>query len=102
MYGRGRASHLAELAEPGPQHLPGGGGRRLALGISELGSNRRRGTGGRWWERVTKRGRARAVGEAVGSGRPDSCHMEMASGLTASCVKRLRVVAAVLWKPAAV
>lgn len=36
--------------------------------------------------------------EAVGSGRLDSCHTEMASGLTASRVRRLRVAAAALWK----
>lgn len=85
----------------GPRHHLGGWKRRFALGISEPGLRpRQRGKGG---ERDTKRGQAGAVGgKAVGSGRLDSCHTEMASGLTASCARCLRVVAAALWKSTAV
>lgn len=38
-----------------PRHHPGGWGRKLALGISELGLNRRQCKEGRWWERDTER-----------------------------------------------
>lgn len=51
--------------------------------------------GGRW-RRGPLCGAGAAEEEAVGSGRLDSCHTEMASGLTASCVCSLRVAAAVL------
>lgn len=77
-------------------------GQEALRGISEPGLKQEAAKGGRWWEGDTKRGQARAVrGEAVGSGRLDSCHTEMASGLTASCVRCLRGAAAVLWKSTA-
>lgn len=54
--------------------------------------------GGEGREAVGEGYQERAEGEAVGSGRRDSCHTEMASGLTASCERCLRVAVAALWK----
>lgn len=69
---------LAVLGAPSP--CTGGQGRRPRLERRLL----------RWWEKDMARGWARAAGgEAVGSGRLDSCHTEMASGLTASRVRCL-------------
>lgn len=91
----------AERAKPrGQHHLEGGTGGSLGACASQ-GSERRRHRGG-GGGRGIPRGWARAVGgDAVGSGRLDSCHTEMASGLTASCERCLRVAAAVLWKSTA-
>lgn len=100
MHGRGGGSILAEMAKPGALAPPwGGGGRKLTLGISEPEFKQEMVQGREVvGERHQERPGVSCRREAVGSGRLDSCHTEMASGLTASCVRCLRVAAAVLWK----
>lgn len=79
---------------PGPALPQRAGQEALSAGTRQKAAKE-----GRRWERDTDRGRAQAAGgEAVGSDRLDSCHVETASGLTASRARRLCVAAAVLWK----